>query len=63
MLSANDGAKTGVYLASSDAVRGTTGKYFVKQRETTPSQVARDDNSAHRLWELSEKMTGLEQTK
>jgi NAD(P)-dependent dehydrogenase (short-subunit alcohol dehydrogenase family) len=59
MLSAAKGAETSVYLASSPAVAGVTGRYFVKCRERTPSTAARDDGAAGRLWTESERLVGL----
>ncbi len=53
------GASTSVYLASSPEVDGVTGKYFYKCREKTPSRRARDEEAAQRLWEVSERLTGL----
>jgi len=53
------GASTSVYLASSPEVEGVTGKYFYKCREKTPSRWARDEEAAQRLWEVSERLTGL----
>lgn len=53
------GAKTSVYLASSAEVASVTGKYFVKCREKSPRRFAEDDEAAKRLWDVSEKLTGL----
>ena len=53
------GADTIVYLASSPDVAGQTGGYYVKRRRREPSAAARDDAAARKLWEISEKMTGL----
>ena len=53
------GADTIVYLASSPDVTGQTGGYYVKRRRREPSAAARDDAAARKLWEISEKMTGL----
>jgi NAD(P)-dependent dehydrogenase (short-subunit alcohol dehydrogenase family) len=53
------GARTSVYVASSPEVEGVTGKYFFKCREATPSRQARDDEAAKKLWEVSERLTGL----
>jgi len=50
------GALTSVYLASSSEVEGVTGKYFVKCREHATSKVARDDDAARRLWQVSEEL-------
>jgi len=54
------GAKTSVYLASSPEVEGVTGKYFDKCREKRPNRFAEDDEAAKKLWEISEKLTGLQ---
>ena len=53
------GAATSIYLASSPAVDGVSGRYFANCREKTPSRAARDPDAARRLWEVSEKMTKL----
>lgn len=58
-LSAEKGADTGVYLASSPDVEGITGEYFVKRRQEEPSVEASDMEAAAKLWGLSEKLTGL----
>ena len=59
MLSPARGADTIVYLASSPAVADQTGGYYVKRQRREPSAAARDDAAARKLWEISEKMTGL----
>jgi NAD(P)-dependent dehydrogenase (short-subunit alcohol dehydrogenase family) len=59
LLSPEKGADTGVYLASSPEVEGVTGKYFVKRKEERPSNAALGEESASRLWKLSEQLTGL----
>ncbi len=53
------GARTSVYLASSPDVATVTGEFFDKCKIVTPSRRARDDESARRLWELSERLTGV----
>jgi len=58
-LSPERGADTVVYLASSPDVAGETGGYYVKRQRREPSAAARDDAAARKLWEISEKMTGL----
>ena len=59
LLTVEQGARTSVYLASSPEVEGVTGEYFTKCKVKTPSSKARDDASARRLWELSEKLCGV----
>ncbi|HYL04417.1 MAG TPA: SDR family oxidoreductase [Thermoanaerobaculia bacterium] len=49
-LSPEEGAKTLVHLASSPEVDGVTGEYFHRCRPAVPSQQARDDGLAGRLW-------------
>ena len=59
MASPERGADTIVYLASSPDVADETGGYYVKRQRREPSAAARDDAAAQKLWEISEKMTGL----
>jgi hypothetical protein len=53
------GASTIVYLATSLEVAGATGGYYVKRQRREPSEAARDEATARRLWQLSEELTGL----
>ncbi|MEM6700225.1 MAG: SDR family oxidoreductase [Bacteroidota bacterium] len=57
MLSANKGARTSIHLATSAEVLQINGKYFEKQKEKEPSELAQDVNLAKRLWEVSEEVT------
>lgn len=59
MRSAEQGAETQVYLASSSEVAGVTGKYFEDLRPKRSSVASYDEDLANRLWEASERMTGL----
>jgi len=59
MISPRDGAQTSIYLASSDDVRGVTGKYFYKLNPSFVSPKCRDRQLQRGLWQLSEKLTGL----
>jgi NAD(P)-dependent dehydrogenase (short-subunit alcohol dehydrogenase family) len=56
LISARRGAKTIIYLASSEDVEGVTGEYFVRRRVHTPSKAARDPAAARQLWDLSEQL-------
>ena len=58
-LDAKQGARTSIHLASSPDVSGVTGEYFAKSKVAKPTRLARDDDSARRLWELSEQLTGV----
>lgn len=57
-ISPDKGAETSVYVASSPEVEGVTGKYFAKKRERKTSKESYNEEAAHRLWEVSEKMMG-----
>ncbi|GMU60649.1 MAG: retinol dehydrogenase [Myxococcaceae bacterium] len=59
MLTPKQGAQTSVYLATSPEVKDVTGGYFARSRPRTPTAEAQDDAAAKRLWELSERLTGL----
>jgi NAD(P)-dependent dehydrogenase (short-subunit alcohol dehydrogenase family) len=58
-LSAEQGAYTSVYVASSPEVAGVTGEFFVKGKAVAPSAAAQDDAAAARLWDVSADLTGL----
>ena len=59
MVSKKKGAETSVYLASSPAIEGVSGEYFDdKQRRRNPSEKARDDELARKLWDVSEQFVG-----
>jgi NAD(P)-dependent dehydrogenase (short-subunit alcohol dehydrogenase family) len=53
-----EGAETVLYLATSPAVEGVTGKYFKKLRPTTSSLISHDSVIGARLWNLSLRLTG-----
>ena len=52
------GARTSVHVATSADVEGVSGRYFDKSREATSSLASREEETAQRLWELSESLTG-----
>jgi retinol dehydrogenase-14 len=60
-LTPEQGAKTPIYLASSPEVDGVTGKYFVHLEAKPSSPFSYDQETARRLWEVSEELTGLNQ--
>jgi NAD(P)-dependent dehydrogenase (short-subunit alcohol dehydrogenase family) len=55
-LSPEKGARTSVYLATSPAVAGTSGAYFVRCKEKKASAAARDAAAASQLWAASEAL-------
>jgi len=58
-LTAQQGARTSVYLSSSPEVEGVSGQYFIKCRPKKPSRDARDEQLAERLWQVSAELTGV----
>ena len=62
MKSAEQGARTTIYLASSPEVEGVTGKYFDDCKPKSSSRESYDESIASELWNQSLKVTGLVQT-
>jgi NAD(P)-dependent dehydrogenase (short-subunit alcohol dehydrogenase family) len=58
-ISSAKGARTSIYLAASPEVEGISGKYFVNERETRSSPASYDESAQRRLWEESERLTGV----
>jgi len=54
-----EGAATSLFVATSPALEGVTGRYFRESAESRPSPRALDEVTARRLWEVSERLTGL----
>jgi len=61
MRSATEGAQTVIYLATSDDVAGVSGKYFGDCKEEMLKQHALDSDVAKQLWDVSEKLCGLDE--
>jgi NAD(P)-dependent dehydrogenase (short-subunit alcohol dehydrogenase family) len=55
-ITPQEGAKTLVYLASSDEVKGATGNYYYKCEITMPTRDALDETAARWLWTESERI-------
>lgn len=55
------GAETSIYLASSPAVEGVTGRYFTNSKEQQSGFASYDTTAQERLWDLSEQMVGLKE--
>jgi NAD(P)-dependent dehydrogenase (short-subunit alcohol dehydrogenase family) len=58
-ISAEEGARRTVELVVNPELADTTGQYFEDGRIVPPSRLARNDELAARLWDVSEKLTGL----
>jgi hypothetical protein len=60
MISSEEAAQTSIYLASSNEVKGITGKYFEKKKIKEKASPKSEDRQLQKaLWQLSEKLTGL----
>lgn len=53
------GAETSIFLASSPAVEGVNGQYFVNCKAVKPKPWALDEAAARRLWQFSEDCVGF----
>lgn len=60
MRNAQQGAETQIYLACSPEVEGISGKYFVDCKPAKSTPESHNVEVAHRLWEVSAKMTGVD---
>jgi len=58
-LTPDEGARTAVYLATAPEVEQVTGEYFVKCKPVQTAEKAGDPQLAARLWDWSERQTGL----
>lgn len=54
MISPEEGAKTSIYCATSDAVADETGLYYDECKVKEPSELAKDAMLAQKLWKQSE---------
>jgi NAD(P)-dependent dehydrogenase (short-subunit alcohol dehydrogenase family) len=53
------GARTSVYLATSDEVQGVSGEFFVKGKQRKMPRQATDPETQKRLWEVSSALVDL----
>ena len=56
-ISAQKGALTSIYLATSPDLDGITGQYFIKGKAVKAAPHALDDEAAAHLWEISKALT------
>ena len=60
LISAEEGAQTSIYLASSVEVKRITGKYFAKKKIKAASKKCADIKLQKELWQLSKRLTGID---
>jgi len=58
-LTAEQGAQTTIYLASSPEVNGVSAKYFDKCKAVASSEASYDLAAQRKLWEISEKLIAV----
>jgi NAD(P)-dependent dehydrogenase (short-subunit alcohol dehydrogenase family) len=56
------GAKTTIFLASSDTVAGITGEYYVDSAPKRSNRESYDQTVQDKLWQVSAALVGLEET-
>lgn len=59
-ISSSEGAKTSVFLASDDEAGKMSGQYWDNCKTKPPAPQGQDQDVAAKLWELSEKMCGID---
>ena len=62
MKSPEQGAETSIYLASSSAVDGVTGRYFAKGKPKSSNAKSYDQDASGRLWRTSAALVGMATT-
>ena len=58
-ISAEEGAKTSIYLATNPDLNTVTGGYFIDQQQAKSSVDSYDHDLAKDLWKISEKLTDI----
>lgn len=59
-VSPAEGAKTSIYLASSDEVKGQSGMYWDKCKPKASSKLSYNEKDAEKLWGLSKEFCGID---
>ncbi|CAH1783446.1 unnamed protein product [Owenia fusiformis] len=62
LKSPEQGAQTSIHCAVSEDIEGVTGRYFSNCRVDNESEAAKSTESAKKLWDISAKLTGLNET-
>jgi len=57
--SAEEGAKTIIYLTTEPRIENTTGKYYSNEKEVNSSTLSYDKKISERLWMISNELSGL----
>jgi len=60
LLSPRNGARTSIFLASSERVGKLNGKYFARSKPALCSRASKNMDTAQKLWDKSVEMTGLD---
>jgi NAD(P)-dependent dehydrogenase (short-subunit alcohol dehydrogenase family) len=58
-ISLEEGAKTSLYLATSEEMKGVTGVYYHRMKLREPNKLALDQKAQKELWDISMKLTEL----
>lgn len=58
-ITPEEGGRTIVQLAASPELENISGKYFENRQPVDPAPQGRDESAARRLWDVSERLTGV----
>lgn len=53
------GAQTSIHCAVDESLEGVSGLYFSDCKPVEPNKLAKDEEVAARLWDVSEELTGI----
>ncbi|MBX5482967.1 MAG: SDR family oxidoreductase [Myxococcaceae bacterium] len=56
MISPEKGAETTIYLATAPELEGQSGGYYARKKKIAPSKAAQSDETAKRLWDVTETL-------
>ena len=59
-MSPKEGAATQIHVATAPELKGVSGKFWRKSSSVESSRISYDEAQAHRLWQVSMDMCGLE---
>jgi NAD(P)-dependent dehydrogenase (short-subunit alcohol dehydrogenase family) len=62
MISAAEGAKTSIYLATTPGMEAKSSQYFVKSKLAKSSVLSWSEANRNKLWDISKKLVGKIET-
>jgi hypothetical protein len=62
MISAEEGAKTSIYLATAPGMEAKSSQYFVKSKLAKSTVLSWSEANRNKLWDISKKLVGKIET-